>query len=284
MDSSSLHLRQRWFTDHQLWIELFALFNFAGLVVDIFLAHSTNNFRERSEYVPLFFSAAAALALVFAVSVRETRPALWRSTGHIVGWLAIAVGLAGVILHLDSQFFYARTVRSLTYAAPFAAPLAYAGLGLLLIANRLVAPGTIEWALWVLLLALGGFMGNFVFSLTDHAQNGFFNPLEWVPVASSAIAVGFLIVPFLTRVNRAYIRVSAGVLLVQAIVGVLGFGLHLAADLRQPGATLVGRILSGAPPMAPLLFPNLVILGLIGLWVLATSLESREPAPHRPNR
>jgi hypothetical protein len=95
--------------------------------------------------------------------------------------------------------------------------------------------------------------------------------------------VGFLIVPFLTRVNRAYIRVSAGVLLVQAIVGVLGFGLHLAADLRQPGATLVGRILSGAPPMAPLLFPNLVILGLIGLWVLATSLESREPAPHGPN-
>ena len=70
MDSSSLHLRQRWFTDHQLWIELFALFNFAGLVVDIFLAHSTNNFRERSEYVPLFFSAAAALALVFAVAVR----------------------------------------------------------------------------------------------------------------------------------------------------------------------------------------------------------------------
>src|SRR4051812_14059270 len=168
---------QRWSTDHQLWIELFALFNFAGLVVDIFLAHSTNDFRERSEYVPLFFSAFAALALGFAASMREARPALWRGTGHIVGWLAIAVGLAGVILHLDSQFFYARTVRSLTYAAPFAAPLAYAGLGLLLIANRLVAAGTIEWALWVLLLALGGFAGNFVFSLTDHAQNGFFNPL-----------------------------------------------------------------------------------------------------------
>src|SRR4029079_8728442 len=149
--------------------------------------------------------------------------------------LAIAVGLAGVGLHLDSQFFYERTVRSLIYAAPFAAPLAYAGLGLLLIANRLVAPGPIEGECGVLLLALGGFIGNFVFSLTDHAQNGFFNPLEWVPVASSAIAVGFLIVPFLIRVTRAYIRVSAGVLLVQAIVGVLGFGLHLAADLRQPG-------------------------------------------------
>jgi hypothetical protein len=130
----------------------------------------------------------------------------------------------------------------------------------------------------VLLLALGGFIGNFVFSLTDHAQNGFFNPLEWVPVASSAIAVGFLLVPFLMRVNQTYVRLCALVLLVQAIVGVLGFGFHAAADLRQPGGTLFDRILSGAPPMAPLLFPNLVILGLIGLWVLSSGRENRRTA------
>src|SRR5262245_17506226 len=272
MDGDSVQARWRkWSTDHQLWIELFALFNFAGLVVDIFLAHSTNQFRKRAEYIPLFFSAAAAAALLFALAIRPVRPAVWRGVGHVVGWAAIAVGLAGVILHLDSQFFYARTIRSLTYAAPFAAPLAYAGLGLLLIANRLVKPGTIEWALWVLLLALGGFIGNFTFSLTDHAQNGFFNPLEWLPVASSAIAVGFLLVPFLIRVDGAYIRICALVLLMQAVVGLLGFGFHAAADLRQPGATMVDRILSGAPPLAPLLFPNLVILGFIGLWVLAKS-------------
>src|SRR3954462_2347635 len=240
MDSGSGRFgRQRWSNDHQLWIELFVLFNFAGLVVDIFLAHSTNQFRERSEYVPLFFSAGAAVALAFAVALRTARPALWRGGGHVVGWLAIAVGLAGVILHLDSQFFYARTIRSLTYAAPFAAPLAYAGLGLLLLANRLVEAGTLEWALWMLLLALGGVVGNFVFSLTDHAQNGFFNPVEWIPVASSALAVGFMLVPFLLRVNDTYLRLCALVLIVQAIVGVLGFGFHAAADLRQPGATLL---------------------------------------------
>jgi hypothetical protein len=131
----------------------------------------------------------------------------------------------------------------------------------LLLANRLVEPGTIEWALWMLLLALGGVVGNFVFSLTDHAQNGFFNPLEWIPVASSALS-------FLVRVNDAYIRLCALVLIVQAIVGVIGFGFHAAADLRQPGEALLDRILSGAPPMARLLFPNLVILAFIALWVL----------------
>jgi hypothetical protein len=41
--------------------------------------------------------------------------------------------------------------------------------------NRMVAAGTVEWGRWVLLLALGGFAGNLVLSLCDHAQNGFFD-------------------------------------------------------------------------------------------------------------
>jgi len=284
MDGSSRSReRRRWAVDHQLGIELFVLLNFAGLVLDIFLAHSTNRFRVRSEYVPLFFSIGASVTLAIGLALRSTRPALWRGVGHVVGWLAIAVGLAGVILHLDSQFFYARTIRSLTYAAPFAAPLAYSGLGLLLLANRLVAPHTVEWALWVLLLAVGGFVGNFIFSLTDHAQNAFFNPLEWLPVVSSAIAVGFLLVPFLVQVNAAFLRLCAVILMAQAFVGIVGFVLHAAADFRQTGPTLFERILSGAPPMAPLLFPNLVVLGLIALWALSRSLESGGPSSGQPS-
>src|SRR6185436_9755581 len=108
-------------------------------------------------------------------------------------------------------------------------PLAYTGLGLLLIVNRMVKPDDVEWARWVLLLALGGFAGNFVFSLTDHAMNGFFNPAEWVPVASSAFADGFLLVPFLMEVTRRYLMLCAAVLGVQALVGLIGFALHMRA-------------------------------------------------------
>jgi hypothetical protein len=137
----------------------------------------------------------------------------------------------------------------------------------------MVDAASVDWARWVLWMALGGFVGNFVFSLTDHAMNGFFYRAEWIPVVSSAFAVGFLLAPFLTEVCERYLIVCAAVLTLQAIVGVAGFLLHAAADLRQPAATLFEKILSGAPPLAPLLFPNLVILGLIGLWALAHHVE-----------
>jgi hypothetical protein len=257
-------------------VEGFVVFNFAALTADIFLAHSENHFARETEYIPLYFSIVATIALGAILSLRRRLPPVWRDVGYLVGWVSVAIGFAGVILHLDSQFFYERTIRSLTYAAPFAAPLAYTGLGLLLIANRLVEPGTSEWAKWILLLALGGFLGNFVFSLTDHAQNGFFNVLEWVPVVSSAFAVGFLLVPFAIPVTVSYLRLCAAVLAAQGLVGILGFGLHGLADLRRPGATLFERVLSGAPPMAPLLFPNLVALGVIGLWVLASRSHQHE--------
>jgi hypothetical protein len=269
---------REWLRDPQLWIELFVVFNFAGLVADIFLAHSQNHFHRASEYIPLYFSIAATLTLGVLVLIRRRFQGVWRDIGHLVGWLAVIVGLAGVILHLDSRFFYERTMRSLTYAAPFAAPLAYTGLGLLLIANRMVDARTREWGMWMLLLALGGFAGNFVFSLSDHAQNAFFNPIEWLPVVTSAFAIGFLVVPFLLDVTASYLRLCAAVLALQAMVGVLGFGFHVAAVARQPAANWFDKILSGAPPMAPLLFPNLVVLAAIALWVLASGTSAAIPA------
>jgi len=67
-------------------------------------------------------------------------------------------------------------------------------------------------------------------------------------------------------VTRPYLRLCAAVLGVQALVGVLGFALHVLADTHQPAASFFERILNGAPPMAPLLFPNLVVLAAIALW------------------
>ena len=99
-------------------------------------------------------------------------------------------------------------------------------------------------------------------------------------MVSSAFAIGFLIVPFVVDVSRSYLQLCAAVLAVQGVVGILGFLFHAASVARQPAATWFEKILSGAPPMAPLLLPNLVVLATIALWVLdrwmlASSAERR---------
>jgi len=264
---------ERWWNDPQLWVEAFAILNIGFLTFDIYMAHSVNQFRNPNEYIPLFFSASAPIVLVIALWFRKRSPLIWKLLGHVVGWSAIGIGLTGVILHLESHFFYERTLRSLTYSAPFAAPLAYTGLGFLLVMNRMLDANSLDWAQWVLLLTLGGFIGNFIFSLADHAENGFFFPLEWTPVVASALGVGFLTVPLVMRVSRAFIDLCAAVLLLDAAVGLWGFVLHAEANLKGPSVHVLDNFIYGAPPMAPLLFPNLMVLGIIGLWQIRNASE-----------
>ncbi|MGA9671570.1 MAG: hypothetical protein WBQ94_20335 [Terracidiphilus sp.] len=271
--------RLRWAHDPQLWVELFVTANLAILAADIYIAHSVNHFQKAAEYIPLFFSIGAPLLLGVVIAMRWIwrLRAPWQDIGLLVGWLSILVGLAGVLYHLESRFFLDRTLQSLTYAAPFAAPLAYAGIGFLLLVNRMVPPRSVEWARWVTFLALGGFFGNLVLSLTDHASNGFFAKTEWIPVISSAFASGFLIVPLVLPVTRRFLDVCLVVMAVQALVGVLGFWFHLQANLLEPGSNLFDKLVNGAPPMAPLLFPNLVGLAFIGLWALIPHVPEAGP-------
>lgn len=266
-----------WVFDLELLLELFVVSNLAILAGDIVLAHSVNQFRVPAEYIPLYFSAAAPVLLLIVIAARWRWGfrAAWRDVGFLVGSLSILVGLAGVLYHLGSSFFAERTLQSLTYAAPFVAPLAYTGLGFLLIMNRMIAQRSIEWARWVILLATGGFFGNFVLCLTDHATNGFFLKTEWIPVVSSALATGFLIVPVVMSVSRRYLDLCLLVLALQAIVGIAGFWFHLRMNFYTPGVSLFERTVYGAPPMAPLLFPNLVGLALIGMWELAKQPETQ---------
>jgi hypothetical protein len=270
------HARSNAWSASDLWLEVFIIFNFLSLTGDIAVAHSGNRFRVETEYLPVWFSLLAAilLAAAFWLRLRTNGQSAWEILGHVVGWASIVVGAAGVIYHLDSQFFYERTLKSLTYAAPFAAPLSYVGLGCLLVMNRMVVSEEKEWSQWVMFFTFGGFAGNFVLSLTDHAVNGFFHWAEWIPVFSSALAVGFLWVLLFSRVTAAFLRHCGAVLLLQVLVGVLGFVLHAWADLRGPSETLFQNIVSGAPPFAPLLLPNLAILGFIGIVAMRRELTA----------
>ena len=247
-------------------LEAFVVANFAFLVLDIYLAHSVNDFRHRAEWVPFVFSIAATLLLAPALprAGRAARGSYARRVGLLIGFGAVVLGVAGVAYHLESQFFSQWTIRSLVYTAPFAAPLAYAGLGFLLLVNRMVPDETDEWDWWVLFFALGGFLGVFVLALCDHAQNGFFHPSEWWPVAAGALAAGFLATALADR-GAAFARICLGVLGLQAVIGLVGLYLHVAADVNGLSASLYENFVHGAPIFAPLLFVDLAVLAAIGL-------------------
>jgi len=61
----------------------------------------------------------------------------------------------------------------------------------------------------------------------------------------------------------------------QALVGLLGFGFHVAANLKGPSTRMLQNFIDGAPPFAPLLLPNLMVLALISLWALDAARPER---------
>jgi len=249
-------------------VEVFIFGNLAFLSADVYIAHSSNAFEQKAEWIPVFFSLAAPALLLGVAALSNASPRAARALAMFVGWTSLGVGIAGMLFHLQSHFFDEQTIHNLVYTAPFVAPLAYAGLGLLLILDRMVDSDSIEWAQWIVFLALGGFVGNFILSLADHAQNGFFNRMEWIPVASSAMAIGFLLVVVLQPANTRLCNIAWWILALQIAVGVAGFVFHLRANMQQGSSRLWDRFVYGAPIFAPLLFANLAILAAIGIWAL----------------
>ena len=263
--------KNNWFHNHALTLEIFVTANLAFLALDVFIAHSVNNFAHWGEWVPFLFSIVASLSLLFALFTGEGHIKRW--VGLAVGWSAVGIGIWGLIFHLDSQFFADFTIKSLVYTAPFIAPLAFCGLGLLLIMNCMVHRESIEWGKWVVCMALGGFFGNFVLALCDHAQNGFFDPLEWIPIFTSAIAVGFLMTTLLQPIYPPFLKVCVVILIINGFVGLLGFFLHLLVDLRSAELSIRDKFIYGAPVFAPLLFVDLALLGMLGIWNLVRKVQ-----------
>ena len=256
-------------------VELFILANLAFLGADIAIAHLANEFAVAAEWAPLVFSAGAVpLLLVRVLGIASKAIARWLNL--VVACGAIVLGVAGMLYHLASGFFATPNLHNLVYSAPFAAPLAYVGVGLLAILLHTEPLGSAAFGPWVLTLSLGGVLGNFVISVLDHAQNGFFNTTEWIPVAAAALVAGFLLLAVL-RPERAFLRLCLVVCAAEGLVGVLGFALHLHAP--QPAtAGVLDRLVYGPPLFAPLLFTNIAVLSSLGLWACLRS-TSQATAP-----
>lgn len=263
----------KWARQGSLIIELFVVINLSFLALDIFIAHSANAFSHPAEWIPFYFSLCAPLLLILELGMNwYGNKQSYRLIGFLVGSCSSVIGIAGLLWHLHSTFFEYQTIKSLVYTAPFIAPLAYTGLGCLLIMNRMVKQDGMEWSQWLIFFGLGGFFGNFVLALLDHAQNGFFLFAEWIPVISSASAVSFLGIALARKCSYRFVELCIAIMVVQVFVGVLGFYFHGISVTRGMASSFFENLVYAAPVFAPLLFINLAFLSGLGLLGLRYKL------------
>jgi hypothetical protein len=227
------------------------------------------------------------LLIIAGLIARRDRPAATViATLTFLG--SILVGLLGTYFHLRRAIIPAGPVGDrvsldlLIWAPPIIAPLMFALIGVLGISavwleepvdsgvltllrgRRLHMPysKTRAFFFWTGLAMLA----TIISSVLDHARAGFQNPWLWIPTVVGILAtVVTAFMGFLDRPGRADLGIYLASLLLMIIMGPVGAVLHIQADLTAGGQVVIERLIRGAPIMAPLLFSNMGVLGLIVL-------------------
>ena len=70
-----------------------------------------------------------------------------------------------------------------------------------------------------------------------------------------------------------FLKVCVVILIINGLVGLLGFFLHLLVDLRSAELSIRDKFIYGAPLFAPLLFVDLALLGMLGIWNLSRKVQ-----------
>ena len=78
------------------------------------------------------------------------------------------------------------------------------------------------------------------------------------------------------RLERGDLYTYVGAMALLIVIGVVGAVYHVRADLAGKSVIVLERFLRGAPVLAPLLYTNMGVLGLVAL------LPSRLDAPGSP--
>lgn len=267
-----------------------------GMGVETYLAHLISGHVKPAESVPVIFGPIAGVLFIIALALRVRA----RKATFISSLLVILVGMASVAVGIiGTAFHWARAVPPasfeqvgiqwdwIIYAPPVAGPLAFAGVGLLAIialledttpeTGKLTLPGFITFHtplpqtrqfLW--LIAFGLYAATLSATL-DHARTGFESVYVWIPTTLGIFgSVTTTLMATYNKHSRADYFIFFWVMVLMIVIGVLGLGLHVNADLPESatGGIQIERFIRGAPPMAPMLF---AIMGSFGLLTMVNA-------------
>jgi hypothetical protein len=274
---------------------LMAAINLIFLGIDIYLAHSISPTITPNEWIPIIFGPiAGVLLLVAGLIALRNRPAA-TVLATIVLLASIVVGLLGDYFHImrailpNAPAGEQVTVDLLVWAPPLLGPLMFALVGLLGISaawiedppdsgilillggHRLQLPYSKTRAYFFMIGM--GCLATVISSVLDHARTHFANPWLWLPTVAGVFAtVVAVALGVLEKPRRSDLIFYSAAMVLLLFVGAIGALLHINTNLIAEGTIVGERFIHGAPFLAPLLFAN---MGLLGLIVLL------DPAEHR---
>lgn len=272
-----------------------------GLGVETYLAHLISGSIKPGEMVPIVFGPAAGVLLLIALALR-----LRRRSVVLPSLMIIAVAAASVVVGVvGTAFHWARVLPPqgtpgglrwdwLVYAPPVLGPLSFAGVGLLAIialledtkpeSGRLTLPGVVTFNtplpqtrqfLW--LVALGLYAAT-LSAFLDHGRTSFENVFVWTPVILGLFgSITTTVMALYGQHTRSDYFTYFWVMILMIVLGVLGLGLHINADLPEGVSNLVlERFVRGAPVMAPMLFALIGTFGLITMIGAETDEQTQK--------
>jgi hypothetical protein len=265
-----------------------AAINQLFLSVDIYLAHSINGTLKSNEWIPIIFGFVAGVLLLLAGVIAFKQRPLATILANLIFLGSIIVGLMGVRFHLARTVLLtnpqgqAESVNALVWAPPVLGPLFFVLIGvlgisaawiesppdsgrLLLLGKRSIQMPYSKTRAYFLIVGIM-ILATLISSVLDHTRINLQNPWVWLPLAAGlfgtavAISLGFIAKP-----TRGDLTIYAAAMIMLILVGLIGALLHIHTNLIPRGTIIVERFLRGSPLLAPLLFANVGLLGLLAL-------------------
>lgn len=267
---------------------LLAAINLLFLGLDTYLAHIINGTIREREWIPIVFGVVAGILLLIAglIALRARRAATIITTVVLLG--SIVVGILGAYFHVVRGAYPTApagqrvTVELMVWAPPIVAPLMFTIVGLWGISAAWIESPIDSGALQItpsrqlrlplsktrayLLMISLAMLATLISSVLDHARSNFEDPWLWVPliigVFGTVVPFGLALISSPTRMDMLAYVIA---MLLLMFVGLLGFFLHIRTDLTAGGEFVFERFLRGAPFLAPLLFANMGLIGLVAI-------------------
>jgi hypothetical protein len=241
-----------------------------------------------NEWIPIIFGPIAGIFLLLAGMIANRRRQLATLFANVIFVASVVVGLLGAYFHLvrailpNAPFGQQISTQLLVWAPPVLGPLTFSLVGLIglsaawiedppdsgnlvLIRGRRIQLPYSKTRAFLFMVGMGS-LATLISSVLDHARTGFTNPWLWIPTAAgvagtvAANALGTIENP-----RKADVSTFIAAMSFMLVTGVVGLFLHIDANLVREGTIVGERFLRGAPFLAPLLFCNMGMLGLVAI-------------------